>query len=507
MCQIAAYVRSVSGEPLAPMHSYPRVKRFLNTGKAKIVSHKPYIIQLTYDIGTEVEPYAHLGVDTGRTNLGLTSIRDDGTVEHSVHVTTSNKDVTKHMEDRKVHRHASRRGERKVRQRRAIKNGTIFLEGKSRERLLPQCEIPITNNYIANSEARFANRKRPEGWLTPTASHLLNTILKSIDMQCKLVPIKDITVEISKWNFAKMDNPDIKNWEYQKGVLYGYDSVEDTVYDMQGGHCLMCKNEIEHCHHIIPKHLGGSDTIENRAGLCTKCHTKIHTDSEFMNKLKTKKEGQLKKYGALSVMNQITPFLLDALIETYPDKDIYVTTGWQTAQLRNELGLPKDHHLDAWCIAASRIAIENLSDNVIKEVSKLNSFEVKQFRRQDRAIIHYQTERTYKYNGQIVAKNRHKRFEQKEPSLEDWFQEQINLHGIKKAEHMRSNLTVKKSTRGYNNLNRIMAGSVFLYNGKRYVLSGQRTNGQYYLAVGDTKTNYPAKKCNIISNNTGLVYL
>ena len=507
MYQIAAYVRSVSGEPLAPMHSYPRVKRFLRTGKAKIVSHKPFVIQLTYDIKTTVKAYAHLGVDTGRTNLGLTTIREDGAVEHSVHVETSNKDIPKHMADRKMHRQASRRGERKVRQRRALKNGTVFSEGKSRERILPQCEKPITNNYITNSEARFCNRKCPEDWLTPTARHLLNTILKAIDMQCKLVPVKYITVEISKWNFAKMDNPDIKNWEYQKGVLYGHESVEDAVYDMQNGHCIMCKNEIEHCHHIIPKHLGGSDNIENRAGLCDRCHTKVHTDAEFEAKLKTKKEGQLKKYGALSVLNQITPFLLEALPQKYPDKDIYVITGRETYALRNQLGLPKDHCIDAWCIAASHIDIDKLSDSVIKDVSKLKPFEIKQFRRQNRAIIHHQTERTYQYNGKTVAKNRNKRFEQNEPSLKEWFEEQVQLYGSKEAERMRSHLTVKKSRRSYNNLKRVKPGSVFLYNGKRYVVSGQLSGGQYYRAVNDPKTNYPAKNCIFVQQNVGLTYL
>ena len=48
--KIAAYVKSIDGKPLEPMHSYPRVKRFLNNGKAVIVSHKPFVIQLTYEL-------------------------------------------------------------------------------------------------------------------------------------------------------------------------------------------------------------------------------------------------------------------------------------------------------------------------------------------------------------------------------------------------------------------------------------------------------------------------
>lgn len=43
--------------------------------------------------------------------------------------------------------------------------------------------------------------------------------------------------------------------------------------------------------------------------------------------------------------------------------------------------------------------------------------------------------------------------------------------------------------------------------GERHVLNGQITNGQYFKAVGDAKTNYPAKKCRIVKQNEGLVFL
>ena len=72
---------------------------------------------------------------------------------------------------------------------------------------------------------------------------------------------------------------------------------------------------------------------------------------------------------------------------------------------------------------------------------------------------------------------------------------------------MRSHLTAKRSKRSYNNLNRIRPGSVFLYNGKRYVVSGQISGGQYYRVVNDLKTNYPARNCILVQQNVGLTYL
>jgi hypothetical protein len=206
-------------------------------------------------------------------------------------------------------------------------------------------------------------------------------------------------------------------------------------------------------------------------------------------------------------MNQIMPFLLEELVKRYPDKDIYVTSGFETAQLRNRLGLPKTHWIDAWCIAASRINIDKVAPSIITNVAKLQPYKIKQFRRNNRAIINNQRERTYKLNGKIVAKNRHKRFEQEVDSLEDWFNKMVALYGIKEAEKMRSQLKVTKSTRYYNTKGRIMPGAVFLYNGKRQVLLSQQGRGKYYNSHNDDCKSVPATKCKILLHNTGLVYL
>ena len=215
----------------------------------------------------------------------------------------------------------------------------------------------------------------------------------------------------------------------------------------------------------------------------------------------------LKKYHALSVMNQIMPSLLRELVNKYTDKNIYVTSGFETAQLREKLGLPKNHVIDAWCIAASRIDTDNIAPSIVNDIAKLQSYKIKQFRHQNRAIINNQRERTYKLNGKIVAKNRHKRFEQDVDSLENWYNKQLTLRGKKIADKMLSQLKVTKSTRYYNTKNRIMPGAVFLYNGKRQVLLSQQGRGQYYNSHDESCKSIPASKCRILLHNTGLVYL
>lgn len=52
------------------------------------------------------------------------------------------------------------------------------------------------------------------------------------------------------------------------------------------------------------------------------------------------------------------------------------------------------------------------------------------------------------------------------------------MYGKEEAGRIRSCLTVQKSKRYYNTPGRMMPGTVFEYAGKRYVLIGQRTNGQ-----------------------------
>lgn len=500
-----AYVWDKDGTVLDPICSHARARRLVKCGKASIVKRKPFTIRLTYHIEKPVVHKGHLGQDTGRTNIGSAVILDNGMPTYMAELETNNKDVKKHMDDRRAHRAASRRGERKRRQRRAIKNQTTFKGNKSRERILPKCEEPIVNNYIINTESRFANRKREKGWLTPTARHLLNTLIHDIEEAMKCVPVADITIELTKWDFEKLNNPNIKNWEYSKGRLYGFDSKYDAVNTRQDGKCLLCGGTIDRYHHVVPKHEGGSDTVDNLAGLCEHCHTDVHTKKSVKNKLSKIHKGLVKQYAAQSVMNQVMPYYIDYLVDKY--ENVYVTDGRTTARLRSQLHLPKTHAMDAWCIAASRIDVSEMSEDTLKMVAESEPYMLKQFRRQNRANINNQRERTYKLEGKVVAKNRKARFEQKGDSLVDWYNEQAQTLGKKAAEKLRSNLTVTKSTRYYNTPGRIMPGATFLYQGKRYVLSGQLANGAYYRAVGCENKNFPSKNCKLITHNMGIVYL
>ena len=434
------------------------------------------------------------------------------------------------MLKRKSCRRASRQGERKRRQRRAKRNNTVFnskVKAKTKgfglieeqpdclSRILPGCEKPIPLHYIKNTEARFNNRQRPDGWLTPTATQLLRTHVNLVKDVRKILPVSHVVLETNKFAFMALDNPKIRKWQYAKGPLYGYSGVNEVVSEQQGGKCLFCSHNIEHYHHIVPISKGGSNTLPNIVGLCKKHHGLVHIDAKWFEKVRSKKSGQNKKYGSLSVLNQIIPQLAKELGDLFPGK-AFVTDGYSTHLYREEHGIRKDHHIDAYCIACSILGHQTIVD------LPHDLFEIRQFRRHDRARIKSQHNRYYytqegceKGKKLKVATNRRKAYvadpkkdierKQDADSLEDWYNRMVEEVGIKKANWLRSTLIVAKSKRTYNTWGRPLPGSIFIYQGERYVLKAN--HGDYVQAIETGTKDIPRKDVRFVARNNGLVYI
>ena len=501
------YVLGSDGKPQMPTKRKRHVKRLLNAGKARIVEKVPFTIQLKYSNTPALQPVL-LAEDPGRTNIGTAALSPFGDLLFSAVVETRNKEIKTLMANRKAHRQASRRGERKARQRLARKYSTMIKTGM-RMRKLPQYaeDSFVCCKVIRNTEARFCNRKRRPGWITPTVNQLVQTHVNLVRKIGHYLPISDVAIEVNRFAFMQMENPEISGLDFQNGPLNGFHDIKAAIREQQNGKCLMCKNEIAHFHHIIPKSKGGSDTLQNQAGLCMKCHAKVHTNQNFKTRLEKKKAGLLKKYGALSALNQAIPFICKQLVEEYGAGHVYFCTGKKTSLIRTSLGYEKSkdnqlHEVDAYCIALAALGVEGM-----KLPDFHQTYHIKQFRRQDRSNINHQTERSYYLGKQKVATNRKPRFEQTGDALSDWYEKQVHVVGKKKADRMLGALTVKKSARAYNTLDRIMPGTVFVYQGERYVMSGQITGGKYFRAYGDTKTNYAVSKCYIARKNEGLVFI
>lgn len=501
------YVLGIDGKPQMPTNRKVRVRSLFKSGLAKIVDTVPFTIQLLYENNAILQPVT-LAEDPGRTNIGAAALTQLGDLVFSAVVETRNKDIKKLMADRKAHRQVSRRGERKARQRMAKRHGSMIKAGMIM-RKLPQYAADkfVTCKFIRNTEARFCNRKRIPDWLTPTVNHLVETHINIIRKISRYLPVTDIVIEVNRFAFMQMENPETSGVDFQNGPLKGFNDVKAAVREQQNGKCLMCKNEISDFHHIVPRSKGGSDNIQNQVGLCPKCHERAHTNENFKQKLADKKSGLLKKYGALSALNQAVPFICKRLLKIYGKDHVHFCTGKDTSLIRASLGYEKTkdnqmHEVDAYCIGLAAIGADTAGPPRFENV-----YRIKQFRRQDRSIINYQRERSYYLDGKKIATNRRPRFEQKGEALSDWYSKQVELTGPEPMDKLTGILVVKKSTRGYNAKNRMMPGTVFYYNGKRLVLTGQLTGGKYYRAYDDSKTNYPAVKCQIYKQNEGLVFV
>ena len=498
------YILAPDGTPLMPTKRKRHIDALVKAGKARIVSQVPMVVQMLYEVEKNTQPL-YYATDPGRTNIGVAVIKEDGACVFLAECHTRNKQIRKLMEARKAHRKASRRGERKARQRLAVKHATFVASGVL-ERVLPGCEKPIVCHTIKNTEARFLNRKRPAGWLTPTANHLLQTHINLLEKVSKFLPITGAVTEVNRFSFASMENPDMKGIDFQNGPLKGFDDVDAAVYASQKGICLLCrKRHITRYHHIVPRSQGGSNTLPNKAGLCEVCHDAVHKESEAKNKLARLKAGMNKKYGALSVLNQIIPYFVDYLVQRFSD-NIYFVEGWQTAEVRSKLGIVKDkdgnpcHALDAYLMGLIALGVKPI------KAPDIHTYFIKQYRRHDRAIIYAQKERTYKLDGKVVAKNRRKRMDQHEDSLHEFYLKLKQTRGKVEAHKVCSKLKVLKSTRSYNNPNRVMPGAEFLYQGERYILRGQQNSGLYFLAEGSDK-RLPSKECILTKRNKGLVFV
>lgn len=286
------YVLNKSGKPLMPTKKLGKVKRLLKSGKAVAVNNNPFTIRLKYDTKNYTQELT-LGIDSGRENIGLAVSNSNNDCLYQCTVKTNNKQIKQNMTDRKSFRSSRRRHKRIKKQRKAIRNNVTIQNGKddivrtkksckSVAISYPGMEENITCKVIKGKESKFNNRKRLDSWLTPSARNLVQIHTNLVKKIQEILPITNVIIEHNKFDFQKLENEDIKNWEYQQGILYGFKDYRDYINKQQGNRCLLCgKNHIKEYHHIIPQSKNGSNTVSNIAGLCKECHSLVHKDDNY----------------------------------------------------------------------------------------------------------------------------------------------------------------------------------------------------------------------------------
>ncbi|MDO4650846.1 MAG: RRXRR domain-containing protein, partial [Eubacteriales bacterium] len=94
------YVQDAGGNPLMPTKRYRWVRHALKDGRAKVVQRLSFTIRLQYEPGTKETQPVVLGVDPGRTNIGLAAVKEDGTCLYLAQCETRNKEIAKRMQER-----------------------------------------------------------------------------------------------------------------------------------------------------------------------------------------------------------------------------------------------------------------------------------------------------------------------------------------------------------------------------------------------------------------------
>jgi len=347
------FVINKHGESLMPCK--PRKARLLlKEKKAKVVSYKPFTIQLLYGSSGYKQPI-NVGVDLGAKHVGIAMTSTDKVlIKGEIEL---RQDVKRSLDTRRIYRRSRRN--RKTRYR----------------------------------KPRFQNRTRPEGWLPPSIWSRIQNTFFWIDKFCSLVPNLKLTIEVGKFDTHKMINPDIQGVDYQQGQTYGYHDVRYFVFARDQYTCQVCrkKNKILNTHHIVYRSHGGTDRADNLITVCTDCHTYAnHQKGRILHKwmMEGKKLPRYKEGVFMNVFRR-------RVFKKYPHAKIIY--GSITTPKRKALGLEKTHANDA-------IAISGIH-TIKKHVNKL--FKIKQFRMKKRSL-HEATARKGRKHKNVTSKRNEK---------------------------------------------------------------------------------------------------
>lgn len=323
------YVLDKNGQPLMPTKRFGKVRRLLRDKKAKVVRRCPFTIRLLYEPETKIVQDIILGVDTGSKHVGVACI-GNGKVLYQSQVELRD-DIKKKMDSRRMYRRSRRN--RKTRYRKCR-----FLNRRNSIRKDRYCPTIVSKFYGHEREIEFCK---------------------------KIIPIKDVVLETAKFDTQLMEKPWLQGhkWAYQKGVNYGFANAREHALVRDRYTCQCCgKNNCRvETHHIIFRSKNGSNDLENYITLCEDCHRAVHS-GEIELKLKGKRKGTLRYATQMSIIRNM-------LLKKYPNA--IETFGFVTKANRENLGIGKEHYLDACVIASGGLEFEPSDALYIKKcVSK-----------------------------------------------------------------------------------------------------------------------------------------
>ncbi len=298
------YVRNLDGTALMPC-TPAKARKLLRTGKAKISTHRPFTIQLTWKCEGQVQPIT-CGIDKGSSTTGLACVGNGQVLlVADIH---HRQDVKDKLANRRDHR-KSRRARQWYRPKRVLNR---------------------------------ASSKR-SGRLPPSIKTNVEEVIRVVNHLP--LPISAFVVEDVQVDIARLNNSELKGSQYQDPTRLDENLrlaclMRDRYTCQQCGKCGIRLQ----AHHLVYREHGGKDTLSNLLTLCETCHRKLHRGKIM-----------LKVVGVSGHLEQIAQRSMQGKSYLYAtlSKQASLSTlfGYQTTAFRKWRGLPKTHSIDALCLA------------------------------------------------------------------------------------------------------------------------------------------------------------
>ena len=300
-----------------------KARHLLHDGKAKVIKRKPFTIQLLWDCEENIQK-VRCGIDKGCKVTGI-ACAGNGKILFSANIKHRNP-VALQQKDGSTKTFVQVRAERR-RDRR--------------------------NRHCWHRKPRFNNRasSKKSGRLPPTIRMNIMEILRVVK-QIPL-PISHITVEDVAVDVRRLSNPNVKGSEYQQSNRLD-ENLRLACLIRDNFTCQKCskKETLLSAHHIVWTSKGGKDSIYNVITLCEDCHEKVHSTGES-GKVKIKDGKAVKGMDGFS--DKIAQRTMQGKTLMYQELEkiapVSFVYGYQTSSKRKADSLPKEHWIDALCIA------------------------------------------------------------------------------------------------------------------------------------------------------------
>ena len=256
-------------------------------------------------------------------------------------------------------------------------------------------------------QARFNNRasSKRDNRIAPSILQKRQATVRVIKQLNKWINISNYWLEDVSIDIRTMtDGYKPYKWQYQKSNRLD-ENIRKAVILRDGCKCkecgrANCKLEV---HHIKPRRLNGSNTLDNLITLCEKCHQKTEGKEElFMNKyfsLLNSSDNKNLNYASHVMIGK------NWLREQLSNLGIlYLTNGGDTANKRIDWNIEKSHSNDAICITDLQPDTYDIKDWVIKPMrrqSKAKTDNVLGIKHRD--LVEYTYKNGETYQGYVTA--------------------------------------------------------------------------------------------------------